>query len=145
MKYSRTYQSGLTLLELIVVMVILGLLVGLIGPNLWARLHQSRIKTADMQIHLLESALDNYKLDVGRYPTTRQGLTALVQKPAAVHGWSGPYLQRGVPLDPWSHAYHYRSPGKHGRYDLWSDGGNGRNEITSWSTQHLQVGDQPGQ
>jgi len=130
-------QRGLTLLELIVVMVILGLLVSLIGPDLWSRLHQSRVKTAAMQITLLGSALGNYRLDVGRYPTTITGLAALMQKPPEAHGWSGPYLARGVPLDPWGHPYHYRSPGKHGAYDLWSAGSEHGLRITSWSTQGL--------
>ncbi|MHB8253955.1 MAG: type II secretion system major pseudopilin GspG [Acidiferrobacter sp.] len=130
-------QRGLTLLELIVVMVILGLLVSLIGPDLWSRLHQSRVKTAAMQITLLGSALGNYRLDVGRYPTTAAGLAALMQRPLAIHGWSGPYLARGVPLDPWGHPYHYRSPGKHGAYDLWSAGSGHGPRITSWSTQGL--------
>ncbi|WP_297388951.1 type II secretion system major pseudopilin GspG [Acidiferrobacter sp.] len=130
-------QRGLTLLELIVVMVILGLLVSLVGPDLWSRLHQSRVKTAAMQITLLGSALGNYRLDVGRYPTTTEGLVALMHRPPGIHGWSGPYLARGVPLDPWGHPYHYRSPGKHGAYDLWSTGSGHGPRITSWSTQGL--------
>lgn len=130
-------QRGLTLLELIVVMVILGLLVSLIGPDLWSRLHQSRVKTAAMQITLLGSALGNYRLDVGRYPTTTEGLAALMHRPPGIHGWSGPYLARGVPLDPWGHPYHYRSPGKHGAYDLWSAGSGHGPHIISWSTQGL--------
>lgn len=132
-----TRQHGLTLLELIVVMVILGLLVSLIGPDLWSRLHQSRVKTAAMQIALLGSALGNYRLDVGHYPRTTSGLAALMHKPPGAHGWSGPYLARGVPLDPWGHAYHYRCPGKHGAYDLWSAGSGHGPRITSWSTKGL--------
>lgn len=132
-----TTQRGLTLLELIVVMVILGLLVSLIGPDLWSRLHQSRVRTAAMQISLLGSALGNYRLDVGHYPTTAQGLAALMTRPPHARGWSGPYLARGVPFDPWGHPYHYRCPGKHGAYDLWSAGSGHGAPITSWSRQGL--------
>lgn len=128
-------QQGLTLIELIVVMVILGLLVSLIGPDLWSRLHQSRMRTAAMQITLLGSALDNYRLDVGHYPVTAAGLVALRRKPPGVRGWSGPYLAHGVPRDPWGHPYHYRCPGKHGAYDLWSDGPAHGAPITSWTTR----------
>ncbi len=130
---------GFTLLELLVVMVIIGLLAGYVGPKLFAQIGKSEIKVAKAQIDALQKALDQYRLDAGRYPTTQQGLTALVTKPADEVRWQGAYLAKAVPLDPWGRAYNYRSPGQHGEYDLFTlgrdgaPGGEGDNaDVTSW-------------
>ncbi|MEO6823644.1 MAG: type II secretion system major pseudopilin GspG [Nitrosospira sp.] len=117
-----TDQSGFTLLELLVVLVILGLLVGYVAPKYFAQLGKSEVKTARAQINALEKALDQYRLDVGRYPTGEQGLAALNVRPAAEAKWAGPYLQKAVPNDPWGRPYIYKAPGEHGEYDLSSLG-----------------------
>ena len=119
-------QSGFTLLELLVVLVILGLLVGYVAPKYFAQLGKSEVKTARAQINSLEKALDQYRLDVGRYPTGEQGLAALNVRPAAEAKWAGPYLQKAVPNDPWGRPYLYKAPGEHGEYDLSSLGKDGQ-------------------
>ena len=122
----RGAQSGFTLLELLVVLVILGLLVGYVAPKYFAQLGKSEVKTARAQINSLEKALDQYRLDVGRYPTGEQGLAALNVRPAAEPKWAGPYLQKAVPNDPWGRPYLYKAPGEHGEYDLSSLGKDGQ-------------------
>lgn len=122
----RGGQSGFTLLELLVVLVILGLLVGYVAPKYFAQLGKSEVKTARAQINSLEKALDQYRLDVGRYPTGEQGLAALNVRPAAEPKWAGPYLQKAVPNDPWGKPYLYKAPGEHGEYDLSSLGKDGQ-------------------
>jgi general secretion pathway protein G len=138
----RTRQAGFTLIELLIVVIILGILAGLVGPRLFGRVGQSKQAAARVQIELLGTALDQFKLDVGRYPTTQEGLQALQQNPGNVPGWEGPYLKRDVPRDPWGNPYQYRSPGEHGEYDLASlgadaaPGGDGEAaDVTSWSTE----------
>jgi general secretion pathway protein G len=116
------FQNGFTLLELLVVMVIIGLLVGYVGPKYFAQIGKSEIKATRAQIDSLEKSLDQYRLDTGHYPSTEQGLSALMVKPASESRWSGPYLKKNVPLDPWGIAYQYKSPGEHGEYDLSSFG-----------------------
>lgn len=135
-KYSR--QTGFTLLELLVVLVILGLLVGYVAPRYFAQVGKSEVKVARAQIRALEDALDQYRLDVGRYPATQTGLTALNEE-AGEARWQGPYLKKTVPNDPWGHPYQYAAPGEHGEYDLWSTGRDGQPggtgedaDITSW-------------
>ena len=118
----RHRQSGFTLLELLVVMVIIGLLAGFVGPRFFAQIGKSEVKTARAQIDALGKALDQYRLDVGRYPSSEEGLAALNERPGSENKWSGPYLKKGVPLDPWGLAYVYRSPGENGEYDLLSYG-----------------------
>jgi general secretion pathway protein G len=134
-------MRGFTLIELLVVLVILGLLAGLVGPKVINYLGGAKSKSAALQLHDFEAALDLYKLDVGRYPTNDEGLQALVQKPAGAENWNGPYLKKSqVPKDPWGGDYQYRSPGDHGGlYDLYSlgadhkEGGDGENkDIVSW-------------
>jgi general secretion pathway protein G len=105
-------HAGFTLVELLVVLAILTLLAGLVGPRVLSQLGAAKSKTAALQIADIDKALELFKLDVGRYPTTEEGLDALVKKPTSVaSGWSGPYLKGGVPSDPWSHPYRYQSTG----------------------------------
>jgi general secretion pathway protein G len=131
-------QRGFTLIELMVVIIVLGLLVGLVGPRLFGRVGQSKVAAAKAQIELLGAGLDQYRLDIGAYPNTSQGLDALQRNPG-VQNWNGPYLKKSVPKDPWGNPYKYRAPGQHGEYDLWSEGadgapgGEGENaDIVSW-------------
>ena len=119
--------QGFTLIELLVVLVILGLLAGLVGPQVMKYVGESKTKTASVQIEELGSSLDLFKLDIGRYPTTAEGLQALVQKPADAERWNGPYLRKKeVPKDPWGRDYLYASPGQHGAYDLRTLGADNR-------------------
>jgi len=136
----RGRQAGFTLIEIMVVMVIIGLLMALVGPNLIGRSEKAKVQAAAMQIERLGTVLDTFRLDVGRYPTTQEGLQVLVQRPMGVDRWDGPYLNKGVPKDPWDRPYIYRSPGEAGRpYDLYSLGADGapggtdnNRDITSW-------------
>lgn len=117
---------GFTLLELLVVMVIIGLLAGIVAPQYFAQLGKSNAKVARAQIESLGQALDQYRLDVGQYPTTEQGLGSLRKQPQQLARWQGPYLKRDVPLDPWGRPYLYQAPGAHGEYDLVSLGADGQ-------------------
>jgi general secretion pathway protein G len=132
-------ERGFTLLELLVVMVIIGLLAGLVAPRYFEQVGKSNTKIARAQIDSLGKALDQYRLDVGAYPSTEEGLQSLMVKPQDAPHWSGPYLQKNAPSDPWDRPYQYRSPGEHGDYDLYSygkdgqPGGAGENsDVTSW-------------
>ena len=117
---------GFTLLELLVVLVVLGLLVSIIGPRYFSQLGKSEGKVAQTQMASLAKALDMYRIDVGRYPTTEQGLGALNAAPANEAKWRGPYLQKAVPADPWGRAYVYKSPGEQGgEFDLLTLGKDG--------------------
>ena len=118
-------SRGFTLVELLVVLAILGLLMGLVGPTLLKQLGGAKSKTALIQIRDLEQALEMYKLDVGRYPSTAQGLEALVRKPNGAAGWNGPYLKGNVPQDPWNRDYVYRYPGERSEIDIFTLGANG--------------------
>jgi general secretion pathway protein G len=122
----RCRAAGFTLLELLVVMVIIGLLAGYVGPRLFAQIGRSEVKVARAQIDGLHKALDQYRIDTGRYPSNEQGLTALRQRPGEEPRWAGPYLTKALPKDPWGHDYQYRSPGEHGEFDLFSLGRDGR-------------------
>jgi general secretion pathway protein G len=125
---SFSAEAGFTLLEILVVIAILGMLIALVAPAALRQLGNARISVANQSIERLASVLDLYKLDVGSYPTSEQGLNALAEKPAGVVGWNGPYLKGAqVPLDPWNHAYMYRSPSTHAghEYDLCSHGPSG--------------------
>ena len=142
-------QRGFTLIELLVVIILLGLLVGIVGPRLFGHVGQSKQAIAKAQIEVFGTALDAYRLDNGTYPTTAQGLGALVVNPN-LPNWNGPYLKkREVPLDPWDRPYKYLCcPGQHDDYDLWTEGadgmpgGEGENaDVTSW--QALRRRQQP--
>ncbi len=106
--FSRS--RGFTLIELLVVLVILGMLAGLVGPRLFSNVDKSKVKTAETQIKMLRGSLQTYRLDVGSYPTTEQGLAALMRTPADIRNWQGPYLEDELPKDPWGNAYIYKSP-----------------------------------
>jgi len=118
-------EAGLTLIELMIVLFILGLLAALVAPRLMGRVGKAKQKTAQAQIQMLATALDLYHLDVGRYPTDEEGLKVLYLQPDNVPGWSGPYLDKTVPKDPWGRDYAYKCPGEHGPYDLGSFGADG--------------------
>jgi general secretion pathway protein G len=119
-------EAGFTLLELLVVMVILGLLAGFVAPKFFAHIGKSEVQAARSQIDSFEKALDQYRLDTGHYPSTEQGLAALVEKPDGEPHWGGPYLKRSVPKDPWGHPYQYRYPGEKGEVDVFSYGKDGQ-------------------
>lgn len=119
-------DGGFTLLELLVVMVIIGLLAGFVAPRYFAQVGKSQVKVARAQINSLEQALDQFRLDVGRYPSTEEGLAALNAGPPSVEGWAGPYLRKDVPADPWGRAYVYQHPGRNSEMELASLGRDGR-------------------
>jgi general secretion pathway protein G len=136
--------EGLTLIEIVVVIIVLGLLAGLVGPQIIGRVSEAKTSTAETQIELFSVALDNYRLDNGRYPTTEQGLQALREEPVSEpvpDNWRGPYLQKEIPMDPWGRPYVYRSPGEVNptTYDLLTLGRDGQPggededaDVTSW-------------
>jgi general secretion pathway protein G len=120
-------ERGFTLVEMLVVITIIGLIMGLIGPRVLNYLSESKVKAAKIQLQSFASALDLFYLDAGRFPSTAEGLTALVKQTPGVSAWNGPYLRGGnVPNDPWNHGYLYRSPGEHGPYDITSYGSDGQ-------------------
>lgn len=118
-------EHGFTLIELLIVMVILGLLAALVGPRMFGKTGKAKQKAAKAQISLFETAVDTYRLDVGKFPTTEQGLKALRERPENDTKWDGPYLPKQIPLDPWGNEYEFRSPGEHGDYDIVSYGMDG--------------------
>jgi general secretion pathway protein G len=119
-------NQGFTLLELLVVMVIIGLLAGFVAPRYFAQVGKSQVKVAQDQIDALDKALDQYRLDVGRYPTSEEGLQVLTVAPPNMPNWAGPYLKKAVPMDPWGRPYVYVQPGVHGDFDLSTLGRDGR-------------------
>ncbi len=138
----RRDSRGFTLIELLVVVFILGLLAALVGPRFFGKVGQSKQAATRVQIELLGSALDQFKLDTGRYPTSQEGLQALQVNPGNLAGWEGPYLKKDVPADPWGQPYQYKSPGEHGDYDLSSYGSDGSpggegeaSDIMSWGSE----------
>jgi general secretion pathway protein G len=141
MKYykSRT-ETGFTLLELLVVLGIIAMLAGIVGPQVMKHMGESKVKAAKVQIEDLAATLDMYKLDLGNYPSSEEGLKALVESPDSSKHWNGPYLRKSkIPLDPWQNEYKYTFPGEHGKFDLLSLGADGREggegedkDIVSW-------------
>ena len=125
LRVSGKREAGFTLLKLLVVIVIIGLLASYIGPRYFGQIGKSEVTTAKAQMQALGRALDHYRLDVGRYPTTEQRLDVLMVRPPNEANWNGPYLQKNVPLDPWGKPYVYRSPGEKGEFDLISLGKDG--------------------
>ncbi|MGH7738708.1 MAG: type II secretion system major pseudopilin GspG [bacterium] len=140
-KPRRLPQSGFTLIELLIVLVILSLLAALVGPALVERLKPAKRTAAQSQIEEFSSALDDFYVDVGRYPTADEGLQALRQNPSFLKRWNGPYLKKEIPLDPWGDPYVYRSPGRNGGFEIVSwgaddkEGGEGENaDVDSWES-----------
>ena len=122
-----THHAGFTLLELLVVIVIIGLLAAYVGPKYFAQLGKSEVTVAKAQMESFEKSLDTYRLDVGRYPTTEEGMAALMTAPPSAGAkWNGPYLKKAIPLDPWGNAYQYRAPGTRGEYEVLSLGKDGQ-------------------
>jgi general secretion pathway protein G len=119
-------DRGITLIELLVVMVIIAMFATLVGSRVFRNVEKARLTVAKDQIAEFETNLDVFRLDVGRYPTTEEGLQALRVKPSGVENWDGPYLKKDVPMDPWGHPYVYRCPGQHGDFDLLSYGADGQ-------------------
>ena len=136
----RNKEQGFTLIELLIVMIILGLLAALVGPRMFGKAEKARQKASKDQISLFETAIDTYRVDVGKFPTTEQGFQALRVRPAGVGDrWDGPYLKKDIPLDPWGNPYSYKYPGEHGDYDIVSMGADGKPggdgedaDIVSW-------------
>jgi general secretion pathway protein G len=133
-------KQGFTLLELLVVLGIIAMLAGIVGPQVMKHMGAAKIKAAKVQIEDISTALDMYKLDIGSYPSNQQGLSALIEKPADSKQWNGPYLRKErVPVDPWQQEYHYQQPGQHGKFDLYSYGADEKQsgegddqDINSW-------------
>ena len=125
MERHKKKATGFTLIELLIVMVIISLLAALVGPRFFGQEKKAKQRGAKGQIALLESAVDTYRLDVGRYPTTEQGLQALREQPDGIDKWDGPYLRKELPLDPWGNPYLYESPSEHGEYAIMSYGADG--------------------
>ncbi len=132
-------EKGFSLIELLVVIIILGLISALVAPKFFGKVDKAQTKTTKAQIELLGSALDDFRLDNGRYPTSEEGLNALREKPGELENWDGPYLPKAIPLDPWNKQYIYKCPGEHGDYDLYSYGRDGvaggeksDQDIVSW-------------
>lgn len=129
MRKKNQFKKAFTLVELLVVIVIIALLSSLVAPKIFGKLDNAKVKTAYAQMQMLSQALDSFRLDVGRYPTTQEGLKVLWAKDSSIKGWDGPYLPKAVKKDPWKNPYYYKSPGKNSEpydlYDLGSDGKKG--------------------
>lgn len=138
----RNKKQGFTLMELLIVLTIIGLLAALVGPTLYQRVKPAKQAAARAQIQNFMTALDNFFVDMGRYPSTQEGLKVLREAPAGARKWRGPYLQKQIPRDPWEHAYLYRSPGRNGGYEIRSLGADGKEggeeearDVNSWESE----------
>lgn len=137
---SAARARGMTLIEILVVLTLIGIVMGIVGGNYLGQGEKAKARAAKIEIEQIGQTLDLFKLEVGRYPTTQEGLQALITAPAGVTNWNGPYWKKStLPKDPWTNEYHYASPGQHGAYDLWSYGADGKEggdavnkDITSW-------------
>jgi general secretion pathway protein G len=140
MQLAARRQRGMTLIEILVVLVLIGIVMGVVAGNFIGRGEEAKRKAAKIEIEQIGQTLDLYKLETGRYPTTQEGLQALITAPPGVNNWNGPYWKKSIiPKDPWGNEYKYASPGQHGAYDIYSygadgkEGGEGANkDITSW-------------
>ena len=136
----RRHVRGMTLIEILVVLVLIAIVMGIVGGNFIGQGEEAKRKAAAIEIGQIGQALDLYKLEIGRYPTTQEGLQALVAAPQGVSNWNGPYWKKGtVPKDPWTNEYKYASPGQKGAYDIISYGADGKEggeaankDVTSW-------------
>jgi general secretion pathway protein G len=138
-KENRQKEKGFTFFEILVVITIIGLLAALVGPRLFRKISGAKQDAAKAQIEMFGTGLDAFRLDIGRYPTTEEGLKALREKPSGADNWQGPYLSKEIPVDPWRKPYIYKCPGDHGDYDLisygadFAEGGEGENQdVVSW-------------
>ena len=138
-KYALKKQQGFSLMELLVVLVIIGLLASLVGPTLYKRIKPAKQSVARAQIENYSNALDQFFIDVGRYPTSKETLSVLRKKIGVIKKWNGPYLKKDLPNDPWGNKYNYLSPGKNGPFDITSYGADGKKggksenqDINSW-------------
>ena len=140
LKILSTRQRGMTLIEILVVLVLIGVVMGIVGGNFIGQGENAKRKAAKIEIEQIGQTLDLYKLEIGRYPTSQEGLQALLTAPTGVNNWNGPYWKKGtLPKDPWGNEYKYASPGQHGAYDIISLGSDGKEggdgtakDITSW-------------
>lgn len=127
MRKRNQFRNAFTLVELLVVIVIIALLSSLVAPKFFGKLDTAKVKTAKTQMQMLSQALDAFRLDVGRYPTTEEGLKVLWAKSSNIRNWDGPYLPKPVKEDPWGYPYHYKNPGKDSQpYDLYDYGSDGK-------------------
>jgi general secretion pathway protein G len=140
MNLSRNRVSGMTLIEILVVLVLIGIVLGVVGGNFIGRGEKAKADAAKIEIGQIGQALDLYKLEIGRYPSSQEGLQALVSAPPGVNNWNGPYWKKtSIPKDPWGNEYKYMAPGQHGPYDIISLGADGKEggegpdkDVTSW-------------
>ncbi len=135
------YEKGFTLIEIIIVVIILGLIAALVGPRLFKKVEKSKQQLTKTQIVMIENAVKMFKLDTGRYPSSNEGLAGLLQQPSGADNWDGPYLEKGLPKDPWGRDYVYTYPGKNYTFEIVSLGADGKEggenenqDVNNWQT-----------
>lgn len=140
-KKRKTQAKGFTLMEIIIVVIIMGLIAALVVPNLFKKTEKAKQQITKIQITMLEDAIKSFKLDTGRYPTSKEGLNALLEPPEGITNWDGPYLEKGLPKDPWGRHYLYVYPGKNYIFEITSLGADGKEggegedkDVNNWST-----------